>query len=79
MLHSIRYAGDESCTEENLKWMNELGKNGSYTQIAEFLMDFHTPKEQTGAWEADEECTDYEWWLARGDDSGWDIVSKGKG
>lgn len=78
-LHSIRYAGDESCTEENLNWLNGLNKNGNYTQVAEFLMDFHTPEEQAGAWEADEECTDYEWWLARSEDSGWEIVTQGIG
>ena len=78
-LHSIRYAGDESCTEENLNWLNGLNKNGNYTQVAEFLMDFHTPEEQAGAWEADEECTDYEWWLARSEGSGWEIVTQGIG
>ena len=76
-LHSIRYAGDESCTEENLKWMNELNKDGNYTQVAEFLMDFHSPMEQIGAWEADREYTDYQWWLARSADGGWDIVTFG--
>ncbi len=78
-LHSIRYAGDKSASEENLRWMNELDENGSYTQAAEFLMDFHTPKEQTGAWEADEEYTDYEWWLARSEDGGWEVVTQGYG
>ena len=76
-LHSIRYAGDESCTEENLKWMNELNKDGNYTQVAEFLMDFHSPMEQIGAWEADREYTDYQWWLARSADGGWDIITFG--
>ena len=76
-LHSIRYAGDESCTEENLKWMNELNTDGNYTQVAEFLMDFHSPMEQIGAWEADREYTDYQWWLARSADCGWDILTFG--
>ena len=76
-LHSIRYAGDESCTEENLKWMNELNKDGNYTQVAEFLMNFHSPMEQIGAWDADREYTDYQWWLARSADGGWDIVTFG--
>lgn len=76
-LHSIRYAGDESCTEENLKWMNELNKDGNYTQVAEFLMNFHSPMEQIGAWEADREYTDYQWWLARSADGGWDIITFG--
>lgn len=76
-LHSIRYAGDESCTEENLKWMNELNEDGNYTQVVEFLMDFHSPMEQIGAWEADREYTDYQWWLARSADGGWEVVSFG--
>lgn len=76
-LHSIRYAGDESYTEENLKWMNELNKDGNYTQVAEFLMNFHSPMEQIGAWDADREYTDYQWWLARSADGGWDIVTFG--
>ncbi len=76
-LHSIRYAGDESCTEENLKWMNDLNEDRDYTQVAEFLMDFHSPLEQIGAWEVDREYTDYQWWLARSADGAWDIVTFG--
>ncbi len=76
-LHSIRYAGDANCTGENLKWLNGISKDGKYTSVAKFLMDFHAPKEQVGAWEADTEYTDYEWWLARSEDSGWEIVTQG--
>lgn len=78
-LHSIRYAGDESCTEENLKWMNELNPDGKYTEVAEFLSDFHTPVEQTGAWEADAEYTDWQWWLARSEGGGWELMTWGFG
>ena len=78
-LHSLRYAGDESCTEENLKWMNELKPERNYTQVAEFLMDFHSPVEQVGAWEADAEYTDYQWWLARTADGAWDVLTWGFG
>ena len=74
-LHSLRYAGDELCTEENLKWMNELNEDGNYTQVAAFLMDFHSPVEGGGAWEADKEYTDYEFWLARSADGGWDVLT----
>ena len=76
MLHRIRYAGDESCTEENLKWLNELNPDGKYTQVAEFLTDFYSPVE-SGAWEADTEYTDYQWWLARTDGGDWEVVSRG--
>ena len=78
-LHSLRYAGDESCTEENLTWMNELNEEGNYTQTAEFLMDFHSPTEQIGAWQADTEYADYQWHLARSADGGWEVVTWGYG
>ena len=78
-LHTIRYAGDENCTEENLKWLNELNPDGAYTQLAEFLTDFHSPTEQSGAWEADTEYRDYQWWLARSADGGWDVLTWGYG
>ena len=78
-LHSIRYAGDESCTDENLKWMNELNPEGNYVQVAQFLSVFHSPKEQIGAWEADTEYTDWQWWLARSADGAWEVLTWGYG
>ena len=78
-LHSIRYASDECCTDEKLTWLNGLSEDGNYTQAAEFLMNFHSPKEQVLAWEADTEYTDFEMWLARGEDSGWEIVLQSYG
>ena len=77
-LQSISYAGDELSTEENLKWMNDLNKNGNYTQVASFLMDFHSPVEGGGAWEADKDYTNYEFWLARSSEDGaWDLLTWG--
>ena len=77
-LHSIRYAGDACSSEENLQWMNELGgEDQNYVQVAEFLMDFHSPVEGGGAWNADAEYTDYQWWLARTEDGGWEIMTMG--
>ncbi len=78
-LHSVRYAGDENCTEENLKWMNELNPDGNFVQVAQFLSDFHSPMEQIGAWEADTEYTDWQWWLARSADGGWEVLTWGYG
>ena len=78
-LHSIRYVGDESCTEENLKWMNELDPDGNYVEVAEFLSNFHSPAEQVGAWEADTEYTDWQWWLARSEGGAWEILTWGFG
>ena len=77
-LKSIRYAGDESVTDENLTRMNEIAPEANYMQVVEFLMDFHTP-EDVGelTLEADHDYTDYQWWLARTADGGWEIVTFG--
>ena len=76
-LHSIRYAGDEANSAENLAWLNSLAEGAEYTQVAEFLMDFHTAPDIQDAWEPDHAYADYQWWLARSADGGWEIVSWG--
>ncbi len=78
-LHSLRYGGDAANDPANLEWLNSLEGGGKYTQAMAFLMDFHSPKEAYGAWEADEEYRDYQWWLARKEDGGWDVVTWGYG
>ena len=75
-LHALRYAGDVCNTEENLAWLNELG-DGNYIQVVEFLSDFHSPVEGGGAWEEDTEYTDWQWWLARTEGGGWDLLTWG--
>ena len=79
-LHSIKYAGDDCNSEDNLKWLNEI-KAGGYTQCIEFLTDFHSPVEEEQlkdtAWEPDTEYTDYQWWLARTDGGNWELISSG--
>ena len=76
-LHAIRYAGDEANSAENLEWLNTLNEGADYTQVAEFLMDFHTAPDAGGAWEQDLEYTDWQWWLARTEDGDWEIVTNG--
>ena len=76
-LHSIRYAGDEANSEENIQWLNDISDGQEYTQCIEFLTDFHSPVEGGGAWNPDKEYADYQWWLARAEDGGWDVVSWG--
>ena len=78
-LHALRYAGDEYNTEQNIAWMNELDKGKGYIQVAKFLTDFHTPVNpgEESAWEPDMECKDYEWWLARTSDGGWQLLTWG--
>ena len=76
-LHNLRYAGDECNTKENLDWMNSLDEGANYTQIVEMLTDFHSPVEGGGAWEPDKEMTDHQWWLAREDGKGWQLLTFG--
>ena len=80
-LHSLRYAGDEACTDENLEWINSISEDSGtkYTKVAEFLTDFHSPvdEEIQAAWNPDQEYKDYQWWLGQTEDGGWDIVSYG--
>lgn len=76
-LHSIRYAGDSSNSKENIKWLNELGENTDYVQVAEFITNFHTAADTDGTWNPDAEYKDYQWWLARTKDGGFELVSWG--
>ena len=76
-MHSIRYASDECCTAENIAWLNEHGDGHEYTQCIEFLSDFHSPVEGGGAWNADEEYTNWNWWLGRTDGGEWELVDWG--
>ena len=76
-LHSLKYAGDECNTGENIEWLDSLADGTKYVGAAEFTADFHSPVEGGGAWEADEEYTDYQWWLGRTKDGGWDLLTWG--
>ena len=77
-LKSIRYAGDDSVTELNLRELNDDDPDVNYTSIAKFLMDFHTPKDVGElSFNEDTEYKDYLWWLARTDDNKWKIVING--
>ena len=76
-LHSIRYAGDECNSADNIKWMNELKDGAAFSQCIEFLSDFHSPVEGGGAWEADSEYTNWQWWLAREDGGDWQLLTWG--
>ena len=78
-LHSLRYAGDECDTKENLDWLNSIDEGADYTHVAEFLSDFHSPvsEEKPSAWNLDTEYTDYQWWLGRTKDGVWQVVTWG--
>ena len=76
-LHSIRYVSDDSLTEDDLDWLNNLEEDKNYTQCIEFVSDFHSPEEQYGAWEPDMEYQDWQWWLARSEDGNWELITWG--
>ena len=76
-MHSIRYAGDACNSEENLQWMNDLGNGDAFSQCIEFVSDFHSPKEAYGAWKADSEYTEWQWWLARSEGGDWELMTWG--
>lgn len=77
-LHSISYTSDVCNSEENLEWMNRLGKEGiEFTQCIEFVSDFHSPKDGGDGWNADCEYSDWQWWLARTDNGKWNLMTWG--
>lgn len=77
-LHAVRYAGDEAVNEENLKWINSIDGAERFVKVAEFTMDFHSPKNNDNSTlEKDQEYTDYQWWLGCDDEGSWEIVSSG--
>ena len=59
--------------------MNSLDEGRDYIQAAKFLSDFHSPVDPSvaSAWEPNQEYTDYEWWLARAADGGWQLLTWG--
>ncbi len=76
-MHSIRYISDECCSAENLAWMNSLRDEKNFTQSIAFESDFHSPVEAYGAWEADTEYTNWQWWLAREEGGSWELITWG--
>lgn len=76
-LKSIRYAGDEFNTKEEINRVSSGDSGKKYTSVAKFLVDFHTPKETLGAFETDFDYNDYSFWLACDSEGSWDIVDYG--
>ena len=75
-LRRIAYAGDDVCTDENLKWANSLGDK-KYKKISKFLIDFHSSKEGYGSFNIDHEYKDHEWYLGMDEKGSWRIISYG--
>lgn len=82
-LHSIVYGSDDECSAENIAWMNELeaanDAQETFTRCIMFKSDFHSPKNGGGAWNADQEYTDWQWWLARSEGGEWKLMTWGYG
>ena len=76
-MQALRYGTDDCNTEENIQWLNELKEDQNYTQCIEFVSDFHSPKEGGGAWEADKDYKDWQWWLARSEGGDWELLTWG--
>ena len=77
-LKNIRYAGDDTATDEQLARMNKINPDAKYTQVVKFLMDLSTPADMSGTTlEPNKDYNDYQWWLARTADSGWEVVTFG--
>lgn len=80
-LHSLSYTSDEECnTAENIAWMNQCKAKDdpeAFTQCIAFDSSFHSPKTDFGAWNPDEEYTDWSWWLARSDGGEWKLMTYG--
>ncbi len=76
-MHSIRFAGDECNSEENLEWLNSLDSGHQFTECIEFVSEFHSPLEQIDAWEPDTEYTGWQWWLGAEADGDWELVTWG--
>ncbi len=80
-LHKIAYSSDEECNADNISWMNQLEEGNdakeTFTQCIMFTSEFHSPKKGGGAWNPDQEYTDWQWWLARADGGQWKLMTWG--
>lgn len=82
-LHSLSYISDEECIDtDNIEWMNDLRADDDkevFTQCIAFDSSFHSPENGGGAWEADQEYTQWSWWLARSENGEWKLMTWGDG
>ena len=77
-LKSIRYAGDDAVTDERLAQLKAKDPDINDVQIAGFLMDFKTSENPEGTtFNPNQEYIDYQWWLSKSDNDGWEIVDFG--
>ena len=83
VMQRFAYAGDQSCDDDELAYVNELREGDdsikeAFDQAIVFVSDFHTPKDAEGAWEADSDYKDWTWHLGRtGADGSWRLMTWG--
>lgn len=75
-MHQINYTDDQKC-KDNLSYVNELDTDKKFEECIVFTANFHSPKEGGGAWQADYEYEDYEWYLARVKGGEWELLTWG--
>ena len=80
-LHKIAYSADEECNADNISWMNNLeaanDAKETFTQCIMFTSELKKKKKGGGAWNPDQEYTDWQWWLARSDGGQWNLITWG--
>ena len=77
-LKSIRYAGDDAASDEEIAKVKAKYPKQNYTEFIELLMDFRTPENTADkAFEPNHDYTDYKWLLSKNDKGGWEIVDNG--
>ena len=69
----------ETHNEESAEDVSVAAKDDPevFTQCIAFDSSFHSPKTDSGAWNPDEEYTDWSWWLARSDGGEWKLMTYG--
>lgn len=75
-LKEISYTNDQKCSD-NLSYINSLGMDMKYDECIVFTSMFHSPVEGGGAWEADTDYENWDWYLGRTDGGNWELLTWG--
>lgn len=78
-LHTISYSSDEECSRtETLAWINDKGfQDEPFDEYIVFYSSFHSPVDGGDGWNADDEYTNWQWFLARTNKGQWKLVDWG--
>ncbi len=75
-LHSITYSGD-GISKDSIDYCNELKEGAGYDESIVFKSSFRSPKNGGGAWEPNQEYSNWSWYLARKDNGEWNLLTWG--